>query len=100
MTSELAIITFSDEVMELPSGSCLCGGTDSHCASLIKLTLTRLNLHVLTVIDWKGFSNKRHIIEGRDSPVSHTDLLSSWRAFKSRGFNLVPWVGAGDKGTK
>lgn len=50
MTSELAIITFSDEVMELPSGSCLCGGTDSHCASLIKLTLNRLNLHVLTVI--------------------------------------------------
>lgn len=50
MTSELAIITFSDEVMELPSGSCLCGGTDLHCASLIKLTLTSLKLHVLTVI--------------------------------------------------
>lgn len=57
MTSELAIITFSDEVMELPSGSCLCGGTDLHCASLIKLTLTRLKLHVLTVIG-KGSATK------------------------------------------
>lgn len=57
MTSELAIITFSDEVMELPSGCCLCGGTDLPYASLIKLTLTGLKLHVLTVIG-KGSATK------------------------------------------
>lgn len=32
--------------------------------------------------------------------VSHADLSQFWITFKSRGFNLVPWVGAGDKGTK
>lgn len=64
MTSELAIITFSDEVMELPSGSCLCGGTDLHCASLIKLTLTRLNLHMLTVIG-KGSATKGKLLRDK-----------------------------------
>lgn len=50
MTSELAIITLGDEVMELPPGSCPYGGTDLHRTSLIKLTPTRLKPRVLTVI--------------------------------------------------
>lgn len=50
MTSELAIITLGDEVMELPPDSCPCGGTDLHRASLIKLTPTRLKPRVLTVV--------------------------------------------------
>ena len=57
MTSELAIITLGDEVMELPPGSCPCGGTDLHRASLIKLTPTRLKPCVLTVIG-KGSATK------------------------------------------
>lgn len=57
MTSELAIITLGDEVMELPPGSCPYGGTDLHRASLIKLTPTRLKPHVLTVIG-KGSATK------------------------------------------
>jgi len=47
MTSELAIITLGDEVMELPPGSCRAEAHSFAALPLITLTLARLKLGVL-----------------------------------------------------